>query len=111
MQRACVSHDEVVSMVERLYGVYVSHFSALNSYDDVNLHVRVKNIWDNKNISAVSSDGYVLKILNSLDSTKHKFIGKKMVFKIVNLNDKMLNVKFVRVTCIMRISYSDKFCI
>ena len=67
----------MVSIVGRLYGLHVTRFSELNSYDDLNLLVHVnQTIWDNDNIPAVSSNGYVLKILNSLDSTKHKFIGK-----------------------------------
>ena len=67
----------MVSIVERLYGLNVTRFSELNSYDDLNLLVHVnQTLWDNDNIPAVSSNGYVLKILNSLDSTKHKFIGK-----------------------------------
>ena len=76
MQRAYLSQDEVVTIVERLYGLQVTSSSELNSYDDLNLHVQVSQThWDNSNIPKVSPDGYVLKILNSLDSTKQKFIG------------------------------------
>ena len=72
MQRASMNQDEVETMVKRLYGFTVSHYDELNSYDDVNLHIYVK---DSLNGMPVSQDGYVLKILNSVDSEKVKFVG------------------------------------
>ena len=73
MKRASLTHHEVVAMVKKLYGLSVTHYAELNSYDDVNLRIYVKN---STHGMSVSPDGYVLKILNSIDSEKVKFVGK-----------------------------------
>ena len=76
MQRAYLSSGDVRALVQNLYGLTVTRYDELNSYDDVNLHVYVTNNSQNPNITDVSPEGYVLKILNSVDSTKVNFIGK-----------------------------------
>ena len=76
MQRASLSREEVRALVQNLYGLTVTRYDELNSYDDVNLHVYVTSSSQNPNITDVLPEGYVLKILNSVDSTKVNFIGK-----------------------------------
>ena len=50
---------------------------ALPSYDDLNFFITVDGeSIDNSNITETCSDGYVFKILNSLQSSQPKLIGK-----------------------------------
>ena len=71
--------DDVVSLVKRVYGFDVTDQSKLNSTDDINIHVTVTVSSDNPSELTPATDGYVLKILNSVDSTKVEFIGKWVV--------------------------------
>ncbi|XP_063431512.1 hydroxylysine kinase-like [Mytilus trossulus] len=63
-----IDQQKVTQLVWSLYGLHVLDMTELNSYDDRNFHVQVTRESVNPNIKSVSSDGYVLKILNSLDS-------------------------------------------
>lgn len=75
MAKASLTQNNVVSLVERLYGLDVSAQKMLNSYDDVNVHVSMKDQHSNKFIRHVAKDGYVLKVLNEEDSRKDAFVG------------------------------------
>ncbi|KAL4231984.1 hypothetical protein ACF0H5_009561 [Mactra antiquata] len=75
MERAVVTDSEVADLLQGLYGLRVRHQTPLNSYDDINIHVEIEEDFNNVYISEVSTDGYVLKILNSVDSNKVDFIG------------------------------------
>ncbi|KAL4231987.1 hypothetical protein ACF0H5_009564 [Mactra antiquata] len=75
MERAVVTDSEVADLIQSLYGLRVRHQTPLNSYDDINIHVEIEEDFNNVHISEVSTDGYVLKILNSVDSNKVDFIG------------------------------------
>uniref|UniRef100_U5EXQ9 Hydroxylysine kinase n=1 Tax=Corethrella appendiculata TaxID=1370023 RepID=U5EXQ9_9DIPT len=64
-----VTEDEVRKLLERLYGIVVLEMCELNAYDDRNY--LIQHDWRVKNPilpSNKSRDGYVLKILNSLES-------------------------------------------
>jgi hydroxylysine kinase len=63
-------------LVEERYGINVKSISELNAYDDRNYHVMCENrlLGSNPHMSEVAKDGYVLKIVNSLDSRKTDFI-------------------------------------
>ena len=63
-----------ISLVRELYGFQVTKINELNAYDDKNYHVFVDNHHTNPHVKDVSSHGYVLKILNSLDSRNVGFV-------------------------------------
>lgn len=75
MERASLTNASVSGLMQRLYGLTVTKQRTLSSYDDVNIHVTVLSASQNKHITEVSPDGYVLKILNTIDSTKVDFMG------------------------------------
>lgn len=55
-------------LVQRLYGLRVKSVKELDSYVDKNYLVKAEAEYDNPHIKEVRADGYVLKVLNSLDS-------------------------------------------
>ncbi|XP_022920776.2 hydroxylysine kinase [Onthophagus taurus] len=71
--RPVIELNEIEILLENIYGLKCIHIKNLEGYDDRNYHVKVELI-DNRNINDVYDDGYVLKILNSLDSEKTSFI-------------------------------------
>ncbi|XP_060536487.1 hydroxylysine kinase [Cylas formicarius] len=71
MSRPQISIDEIAKLLFNFYGLQVISARELNGYDDRNFHVIVDvNINNNKRIGKVVKCGYVLKIVNSLDSEK-----------------------------------------
>ena len=70
-----VPDDEVGPLVRRLYGLVVTKFSPLNSYDDRNFYIEVdeEDHW-NPHLENVDNR-YVLKIFNSMDSKRPQLIG------------------------------------
>ncbi|XP_033220105.1 hydroxylysine kinase [Belonocnema kinseyi] len=66
-----LTQENAIEIVEKLYGLRVSKITELNAYDDKNYHIiGNKQEFNNPYINEVSQDGYVLKIINSLDSKK-----------------------------------------
>ncbi|XP_066253630.1 hydroxylysine kinase [Euwallacea similis] len=64
-----VDFDEVKNIVFDVYGLKVLNIRELNGYDDKNFHVVVDEaVNGNAYIEKSFNDGYVLKIVNSLDS-------------------------------------------
>ena len=63
-----------MSVSNKLY-FQVTSMKTLPSYDDLNFFITVDESIDN-NIKETNSDGYVFKILNSLQSSQPKLIGK-----------------------------------
>lgn len=62
-------------LVEVLYGLESTSITELNGYDDKNYRVLVHHAnVKNDNIKGVCKDGYVLKVMNSLDSKKISFV-------------------------------------
>lgn len=75
-RRPVLSSDDVINVIARNYGLRVKQQTTLHSYDDINIHVLVEeNVVCKSGSSA--AHGFVLKVLNSADSKKTKFIGKK----------------------------------
>lgn len=76
-------------LVTRLYGFRVKNVTELNAYDDKNFHVTCdERDFDNPWINEVSGDGYVLKIMNSLDSKKTDFVdGQNELLIFLNENE------------------------
>ena len=71
--------DTAVSLVQRLYGLKVKSIQELDSYLDKNYLVVAETQFDNPHIEEVCGDGYVLKVLNSVES-KTTHVGKTAAF-------------------------------
>lgn len=69
-----VTEDSVRALAERLYGISCLELKELNSYDDKNYHITEDKNMKNPIIPVHCPFGYVLKIINSLDSQKLSFI-------------------------------------
>ncbi|XP_041368754.1 hydroxylysine kinase-like isoform X2 [Gigantopelta aegis] len=75
-----VPDEEVDRLVKRLYGLVVTTFSPLNSYDDINFYIEVdQNDHWNPHLKHVDS-GYVLKIFNRMDSQRPRLIDAQHAF-------------------------------
>ena len=78
-----------INLIKQLYGLTVTRIKELMSYDDRNYFVEVQPEHSNRNIKQLWQHGYVLKILNSMDSKKHH-VGKaskqlqKLLFHLVH---------------------------
>ncbi|GAB0094491.1 hydroxylysine kinase [Sergentomyia squamirostris] len=78
-----ISEKEVEKLAERLYGITVLKISEINSYDDRNFFITEDRNIKNPIIANHSSHGYILKVLNALDTHKTGFIDaqtKLMLF-------------------------------
>lgn len=64
------SDQLATDLLEKLYGLKVTRVTELNAYDDRNYHVMCEVSRENPRAVVVSEHGYVLKIVNSLDSKK-----------------------------------------
>ncbi|XP_031638487.1 hydroxylysine kinase-like [Contarinia nasturtii] len=71
--RPQVSEEEAVRLAERLYGISTRDISELVSYDDKNFLIHVDTNIKNPIIPNAWPHGYVLKIINSLDTKKTTF--------------------------------------
>ncbi|XP_063221070.1 hydroxylysine kinase isoform X2 [Bacillus rossius redtenbacheri] len=67
--RPVLTHEDVVEMVHRLYGLRDVQITDLNAYDDRNYHIRVKEYQ-----ASLWPHGYVFKVVNTLDSQKPSHI-------------------------------------
>ena len=54
----------------------VNHIKELPSYDDLNFYITTSENVANEHISETNADGYVFKILNSLQSSTPVLIGE-----------------------------------
>ncbi|XP_026735536.1 hydroxylysine kinase isoform X1 [Trichoplusia ni] len=63
-----IDHEGVKLLVERLYGISVLELTELNGYDDKNYKIIEDPNVKNPLITSHSENGYVLKIMNSMDS-------------------------------------------
>ncbi len=71
MIRPQVTEEQAISLAECLYGLKVTRIKQMNSYVDRNYHVMVADSVSNPYISQLWPHGYVLKVLNSLDSQRN----------------------------------------
>ncbi|XP_017094518.2 hydroxylysine kinase [Drosophila bipectinata] len=72
--RPKVESDDVESLLRRLYGITISEVKEIIAYDDRNFFVKEDSNVKNPLIVTHCQNGYVLKILNSLDSKKENFV-------------------------------------
>ncbi|XP_053983885.1 hydroxylysine kinase [Hylaeus volcanicus] len=67
--------DQLASdLLQKLYGLKTTLVTELNAYDDRNYRVLCEDLPSNPHIPSISKHGYVLKIVNSLDSRKTQVI-------------------------------------
>ncbi|XP_050396691.1 hydroxylysine kinase [Patella vulgata] len=67
-----VPEGTVEELLERVYGLKVVKVKSLNSYDDCNYAITVDENYDNKYIKQLWPHGYLLKIVNTMDSKRPK---------------------------------------
>ncbi|XP_051175073.1 hydroxylysine kinase [Leptopilina boulardi] len=66
-----INQETAIDIVKRVYGLNVIKIIELNAYDDKNYHILCETKkFNNQHINKISDDGYILKIVNSLDSKK-----------------------------------------
>lgn len=61
-------------LLKNLYGMTVIKVAELNAYDDRNYYITCDESHINPHVNEISEDGYVLKIMNSLDSKETQVI-------------------------------------
>ncbi|XP_054745161.1 hydroxylysine kinase [Anastrepha obliqua] len=103
-----VTTENVESLARRLYGITINNMKELISYDDRNYLIQPD--WNIKNpiITTQWPHGYILKILNALDSKKLDFVdaqNQMMMYlskegivcprPIANVNDKYFSVEHI----------------
>lgn len=71
--RPVVTEEDVRKLAERLYGIIVLEMGEMDSYDDKNFLIQADTLIKNPILKTVSSNGYVLKVANSLDSQNEAF--------------------------------------
>lgn len=65
------SNNQIAAqLLEEHYGLKISSIIELNGYDDRNYHVICEEWCTNSHIKTISHHGYILKIINTLDSQK-----------------------------------------
>ncbi|XP_022214801.2 hydroxylysine kinase [Drosophila obscura] len=72
--RPKVEPDDVESLLRRLYGITVSEVKEILAYDDRNFLIHEDSNVKNPLIVSHCPNGYVLKIMNSLDSKKEDVV-------------------------------------
>lgn len=72
--RPDVQEDQVRRLAERLYGISCLGVTELNAYDDRNFLIESDPNVRNPILSSNWSHGYVMKVLNALDSKKISFL-------------------------------------
>ncbi|XP_061398197.1 hydroxylysine kinase [Musca vetustissima] len=66
--------EQVESLLRRLFGITIGEIKELISYDDRNYYIKEDPNIKNPLIASHCPHGYVLKILNALDSKKEDFV-------------------------------------
>lgn len=69
-----LNEDDVQNLAQRLYGITIEHKSELAAYDDRNYFITADSRYKNPIITQGCPHGYILKVLNALDSKKIPFI-------------------------------------
>ncbi|XP_058797230.1 hydroxylysine kinase [Phymastichus coffea] len=74
--KAIMNQNDARRFVELRYGLVVESIKELDSYDDRNYRILCKDTSINNNpyVSSIAKNGYILKVINSLDSKKTSFI-------------------------------------
>lgn len=75
-----VPMKHIPHLIKSLYGLTVESCKELDSYDDKNYHVVVTGQSENPYIKHPEENGYVLKILNKMQSKNPLFVGNVILF-------------------------------
>lgn len=88
LKRPIVSIDDISKFAKQLYGLKCKSIMQLDGYDDKNFKIEVCDYSDNKYIEKINDSGYVMKILNSLDSKNLSFVegSNEMMLYLGKLN-------------------------
>lgn len=66
-----IDEETAKKLVESRYDLHIKNITELNAYDDKNYHIKCKDqVSENPYVEEIHKDGYVLKVVNSLDSKK-----------------------------------------
>ncbi|XP_072751653.1 hydroxylysine kinase [Anoplolepis gracilipes] len=68
--RPSMTEEMAVTLLEQLYGMRATSVRELNAYDDRNYHVLCDETHANPHVTNTEKAGYVLKVINSLESRK-----------------------------------------
>lgn len=60
----------------QIYGLQIISCRQLNGYDDKNYHLVTSGATSNPHLSAPAPEGYVLKIINSMDTQRPEILCK-----------------------------------
>lgn len=63
-------------VVMQIYGLQIISCRQLNGYDDKNYHLVTSGATSNPHLSAPAPEGYVLKIINSMDTQRPEILCK-----------------------------------
>lgn len=87
--RPKIDLKQAKKIVKDIYGLIVINITELNGYDDLNFHVLVEeNVNDNESIKQILTDGYVLKIINALDSKdREEYEAQSELLQFLNKNN------------------------
>lgn len=82
-----INEEDVQNLAQRLYGITIAHKSELRAYDDRNFFLTADPRYKNPIITQSCPHGYILKVLNALDSKKLAFIdAQTKLLKFVSDN-------------------------
>lgn len=82
-----IRDDDVRNLAQRLYGITIDKMIELPAYDDRNYFIMPDGRFKNPIITHNCPHGYVLKVLNALDSKKIAFIdAQTKMMRFVNEN-------------------------
>ncbi|XP_076230531.1 hydroxylysine kinase isoform X2 [Nomia melanderi] len=84
------SEQIVLALLDKLYKLKAIKITELNAYDDRNYHVICEDLHENPHMTTISKNGYVLKIVNSLDSRKCRVIDAQNEI-LIFLNQRHIN--------------------
>merc|ERR1712168_1482925 len=85
--RPILDQDVAKKLIESLYGLQVLKITELISYDDKNYKIEVDQDYNNSYLTAVNDNGYILKILNSLESKKEHVQAEHATMFILSKNN------------------------
>lgn len=81
--RPQMTEKTAIHLVKTLYGLTVRSIKELNSYDDKNYLVQVDAEHTNPHLETLWPHGYVLKVLNSMDSPKQHVDAEHEMMRIL----------------------------
>ncbi|KAK7108230.1 hydroxylysine kinase-like [Littorina saxatilis] len=75
-----VADGLVEKIAEEIYGLKVVKCKQLNGYDDKNYHIRVAPTSSNAHVKTVNPEGYVMKVVNTMDTKRPEILYAQIEF-------------------------------